>query len=397
MMRDETESRTEPLGARPGAGKIVAVTGAGGFIGGRVVALLRQQTGVAHVRAYARRPNGSGCETLRLDDAKAVERALSGCHALVHCAFDFHDMTANVRIIRVLGPICAALGVRLVLLSSAAVYEPFPDGLFDEMAPSEPVGIPYSDTKISIEQEVIHQSRTGGLDVVILQPTLVYGPHCRQWTDTPARELLTGRVVLPDGGRGICNAVYVDDVAAAALAAIGANVASGERFIVSGADTVTWSGFFLALKAALGTGTVSVMPPSPAAPGRLRPARAPAVSPARTLMLRVAARVIGPRTRSKLKFALRKMRAGGKEIVHVPEGAKFDLYRSIGIASTAKARRLLGWEPRITFDQGMEQTGDYLRSAFAREIARVRQRVRHPAGIAPVPPETKTAPAEIVS
>jgi len=359
--------------ANAGAGKVVAVTGASGFIGGRIVSLLRQTGGHDVVRAYGRRASNSGLNVLRLEELAAVDRALSGCHALVHCAFDFHDMAANLRMIRVLGPACAANGVRLILLSTAAVYEPFPDDVFDETALAEPTGVAYSDTKIGIEQELIQQSRTLGLDVVILQPTLVYGPHCRQWTDTPVRELLTGRVVLPQDGQGICNAVYVDDVCAAAIAAVNADIPSGERFIVSGPRPVTWVHFYSALRAALGTGTISCMPPAVFA-RRAQPSRHPNGSRWTIRLKRLATQMLGAETMAKLKFGLQRLRAGGGELVHAPHGAKLDLFSSRGVASTIKASRVLDWEPRVEFEEGMGRTTEYVRSAFAAQIARARRR-----------------------
>jgi nucleoside-diphosphate-sugar epimerase len=373
-MRDPVEDSVTVLGAGLGPGKIVAVTGAAGFIGGRIVELLRQRPGRdrVEVRAYTRRRSRPGLQTLRLEDVTSVGRALLGCGVLIHCAFDFHNMAANLRIAHVLGPICAARGVRLILLSSAAIYEPFPEGVFDETAPIETVNVPYSDTKISIEEAFIEQSHTLGLDVVILQPTCVYGPHGRQWTDAPARELLTGRVVLPNEGRGICNAVYVDDVCAATIAAIDADIESGGRFIVSGPRAITWNDFFLGLKTALGTGTVSAMSPD----SRVEPSRVPATSPGKTMLLRMAARMMQPSARLRIKFALQRLRAGGREIVHIPKGAKFHLYASTGIASTTKAHRLLGWEPQIGFDQGMALTAAYLQSAFATDITRAQRRGR---------------------
>ena len=48
-----------------------------------------------------------------------------------------------------------------------------------------------------------------GLPATILQPTIVYGPFSRPWTDGPADMLRFGTVMLADAGKGICNAVYV--------------------------------------------------------------------------------------------------------------------------------------------------------------------------------------------
>jgi nucleoside-diphosphate-sugar epimerase len=57
-------------------------------------------------------------------------------------------------------------------------------------------------------------------------------------------ELQSGRMILVDQGRGICNAVYVDDAVSALLLAATSTRAPGERFLISGAEHPTWADFF---------------------------------------------------------------------------------------------------------------------------------------------------------
>src|SRR4029450_2339418 len=52
------------------------------------------------------------------------------------------------------------------------------------------------------------------------------------------------RMTLVDEGRGICNAVYVDDVVSALLLAAVSVRAPGERFLISGPEHPTWAEFF---------------------------------------------------------------------------------------------------------------------------------------------------------
>jgi nucleoside-diphosphate-sugar epimerase len=51
-------------------------------------------------------------------------------------------------------------------------------------------------------------------------------------------------MTLVDQGRGVCNAVYVDDVVSALLLAAASSRAPGERFLISGAEHPTWAEFF---------------------------------------------------------------------------------------------------------------------------------------------------------
>ena len=60
----------------------------------------------------------------------------------------------------------------------------------------------------------------------------------------PVRLLLTGTVILPGQGDGLCNAVHVDDVCQALLLAAVVPAAQGRRYFVSAAAPVTWLAFF---------------------------------------------------------------------------------------------------------------------------------------------------------
>jgi nucleoside-diphosphate-sugar epimerase len=51
-------------------------------------------------------------------------------------------------------------------------------------------------------------------------------------------------VILVDGGSGLCNAVYVDDVVEALLLAAGTDAAAGEEFLIAADEPVTWKEFY---------------------------------------------------------------------------------------------------------------------------------------------------------
>ena len=91
-------------------------------------------------------------------------------------------------------------------------------------------GREYSDAKAAAEAVVMAAAKRGILSAVTLRPTIVYGPFSsrprssttRGWGDQ-----------LVDGGRGLCNAVYVDDVCDAIMAALYRDDAFGEVFLVT--------------------------------------------------------------------------------------------------------------------------------------------------------------------
>ena len=58
-----------------------------------------------------------------------------------------------------------------------------------------------------------------GLSVAVVQPTVVYGPFGTTFTIKPLQKMKSGRVILVNGGDGLANLVYVDDVVSGMLVA----------------------------------------------------------------------------------------------------------------------------------------------------------------------------------
>jgi nucleoside-diphosphate-sugar epimerase len=169
---------------------------------------------------------------------------LKGCNVVFHCAYDWVNPSANLQGVNNLIDACLSNGARLVHVSTFAIYEPFPDQRLTEDTPVKRGGSAYSDNKLEIEKEIFEAIRSRGLNAVILMPTIVYGANGGTWTLGPIRLLLTGTVILPSAGDGLCNAVHVDDVCQALLLAAVTPAAQGRRYFVSAAAPVTWRAFF---------------------------------------------------------------------------------------------------------------------------------------------------------
>ncbi len=147
---------------------------------------------------------------------------------------------------------------RLVHLSTFSVYGPLRGEMLDETAARRPGADPYGAGKLAGENEMLRHAREQGAPIVILQPTVVYGPFAG-WTLGPIQQLRSGTVVLPDEGRGICNAVYLDDVVQAILRATVVPDIEGEVFLVSGDPVPTWKDFYGAYEAMLGFTSTQAM------------------------------------------------------------------------------------------------------------------------------------------
>ncbi len=233
----------------------VAVTGASGFIGGCFVARGSQ---FAEIRAIGRRglaaktPGNVRVRECALDDVARLTAALAGCDALVHLAYAQEDERFNRRALGALLTAAAQAGVgRVVLVSTVSVYDAEHRGPLIEEDAGARTYDDYSVVKRRLEQEFERQVAKKGLSGVVLQPTVVYG-WPSGWTCNAA-EIAKHRIArLPAAGRRLCNAVYVDDVAAALRCAVAVPAAAigkegpAPRFLISGPGAVTWAEFYSA-------------------------------------------------------------------------------------------------------------------------------------------------------
>lgn len=359
----------------------IGITGANGFVGARVSEMLAASG--TQLKLIARRASDTQNHlVVDLRDPVAVRAIVMGCDAVVHCAFDFQDLEANLPIASVLADQCALLGVRLVHVSTAAVHEPFPVGELDESHAAAGGGSDYKKIKTAIEHCLIGAVRRASarLDLVILQPTVVYGPYGRAWTDSPVRELLTGKVVLPNNGDGLCNAVYIDDVCQAVIAALAVPIPSGERFLVSGPAPVLWRDFYAAYRDMLGIDGLELRPAAQNTPCHEEPGENEAShpNPRLTQLKSMIVRTLGTRRVTRLGIlsgSVRSLILG--DTVHIPTGAKLALLAAQCHIRTDKARRLLGYEPRFSLERGMAMTAPYVQSAYGRMARLKRKRSRN--------------------
>ncbi len=228
---------------------IVALTGASGGIGR---GLLERLAGRFHVRVLFRSESPAaaaakeaGCDIVIGDLANeaALRMLVADAEIVFHCAAAVthglqHAREVNVEGTRRLAKLAAEAGCRrFVHFSSIAVYlasqprEQYDEGVVLTQSPRLD---PYSRTKLQGEIAVREACKGTELAWTILRPTCVYGPGIDSWTMMPLNAIRKGMPIHLGRGDGMLNAVYVDDVAGAAIAAATCERAAGRIYNVGG-------------------------------------------------------------------------------------------------------------------------------------------------------------------
>jgi len=330
------------------------VTGASGFVGARVVDRLRGAG--APARALTRRRHGAatdGSIEWHLGDITRLESlhaALEGCDVVFHCAWGGEALD-DARRVNVEGTwhlmqAAAAAGVRRVVhLSTMAVHGNHLPAVLTEDSPMIIEGDPYGVSKGEGERLALEVGARLGLEVVVLRPTLVYGPAAPLWVVSYYERVLREEVALIDGGVGLANLVFVEDLVDAVLAAATAPLAAGAVCLISGERPASWAdylGYFA---------TMCGKPLPPSVP------------------------LWQARLQDRLLFPYRKLTSRTARVRDID----LRLMSQRTTVSIDRARERLGWAPRTPLRAGMEACADWLaREGYLPRRSRIQSVVPSP-------------------
>jgi nucleoside-diphosphate-sugar epimerase len=372
------------------------ITGATGFIGGRVCERL-VQAGATNIRALVHSPHHAAriarlpielCPGSLLDPA-SLAGATRDRTMIVHCglgqARGIYKGTENL-----LRAAEQASVRKFVHMSTAAVYgETPPPGTETENAPLRRTGDAYCDNKARAEGIVLQYARRG-LPVAILRPSIVYGPYSA-WNTRLIPDLRDGRIVLIDGGSGACNTTFVDNLIDAIFLSLENDRANGQVFFITDGEQVTWGDFIrvharmMGLDAALpeisstqvheyyGRRAGMVIGSIKAAGSMVRSKEF------RKLLLQipVCERALKSawqwleslpeekRQRIRGRVGVPRAKAALSGPTLIPDEVTFKTQTGSVFFSINKARELLGYSPRINFREGMLRVEQWLRFANA--------------------------------
>jgi nucleoside-diphosphate-sugar epimerase len=355
-------------------GKTVLITGATGFVGGRLAERLVLEEG-AHVRVLVRNWTKAvwisrlACDLIQGDvlDKDSIKEAVKGCDVVFHCASGPAQnmggyMKTNVEGTHNILNACKEYRTeRIVYLSSVAVHGPnLPPGA-DESSPYKIQGRDYSDSKIRTEQFLMEYYREKQMPIVILRPTFIWGPRSRLFTMQQLYAMKNGTFSFIDNGEGTCNVVYVDNLVDVMLLAGIKDEAVGEAFLVTDGLSITWADFFKYYADLLGI------------------QHFPSIN-SRSLILRFACRQVDmlrdllERLKGNPAPLWRKVvRRSARELLTVLEKrycSYWDLekFARKGKININKARKLLGYHPRYGLEEGMKDTLAWVRDQIGEEL-----------------------------
>lgn len=316
------------------------ITGATGFIGGYVakacLARGRAVCTIARPTSDTAELEKQGVTVYRGDlrDANVVRQAMEDVEVVVHCAAkvghwgplaDFRAV--NVEGVRNLLETSKGRALsRFVHVSTLGVYPARHHYATDETVPAYFAHRDsYSQSKAEAEQVALAAYRDFGVPVVILRPGFVYGPGDRNVMPKIIDALRQGSVRLPGGGRAALNTIYIRNLVDAIFLAIDSQEAVGQIYNLTDGEYVSKEKFIHAVADAMGLPHPHLKPP-------FWLAKLVARSCEGWARLRGASEA--PRfNMTSLKFL----------------GMNLDF-------SIDKAKRELGYRPRVSFDDAIAET-----------------------------------------
>jgi nucleoside-diphosphate-sugar epimerase len=320
----------------------VLVSGANGFVGSTLCRKLagRGDTVRGLVRATGDLSLLEGVPVERvvgsLDDPASLEAATRGTEIVYHAAAAVTDWgplvyfrRVNVEGTRNLLEAAVANSVRrFVHVSTVAVHSFIDAQEMDEQSPQLPTPFPYCQTKREAEALVLDYHRQGKIAVTIVRPGDVYGPGDRVTLLNLAGLLEAGWLSYVGGGRKMGAFVYVENLADGLILAGTVERAAGEAYVITDGVKMTWREYFERLTTALGV-------------ARPRASVHPALAYAAATLLEATYRILRLPGRPPITRYL---------VAHLRSDFHF---------SIARARRELGYEPRVGVDEAIRRTAEW--------------------------------------
>ncbi len=314
--------------------KKVFITGAAGFIGKSLMDRYKAMGWKAVGIDFNADPD-QGIYSGNLLQPEGWQEHLKGCDLVIHTAALVSNTVdwdqaweVNVKGTRQVLDAAIKAGVkRFMHLSSVAAYGFDFEGCANEEAPLKPIGNVYVDSKIASEHAVLQAHAAGCIDCTVIRPTDVYGPGSRPWVTIPVESIRDNKFILPAHGQGRFSPVYIDNLIDGMVLAAEHEAGKGQIFNIGDGVDLTASEFFSHYYQFLGIH-----------------------KPVKTLSLFLAKGLA-----SVIQW-LARLTGKASEI----GPGTMDMLSRTGCYDISKARQLIGYQPTIDLEAGMERTRAWL-------------------------------------
>jgi 2-alkyl-3-oxoalkanoate reductase len=225
----------------------VCVTGGTGFTGaalvqrlldmGHEVVALDKQPGIAMESLKA---NGAQILLGSVTDEAIVRQSVAGCEVVFHLAAAFRELDVpdsvykdvNVAGTRIVAQAALEAGARkLVYCSTQGVHGHIENPPGDETSPIEPADY-YQQTKYEGELE-LPPFAAKGLEYTIIRPTAIYGPGDPGRFVMIYRRVKKGTFPMFGSGQTYYHPVYIDNLVDAFILVMAPGVGAGQAYIIA--------------------------------------------------------------------------------------------------------------------------------------------------------------------
>lgn len=313
----------------------VLVTGATGFVGSRLSELLSIKenadvTGIGRNldRVSHLEKQGVILRTVDLLDTDALKKVVEDKDIIFHTAavMDADPDAAqlvNIEATENLVKLAGEAGVaRFVHISTVGVYDMKNKNEVDESTPlalEHPATYPR--TKAEAEIRAQNMAEKFELELSIVRPSMIYGPGHGIWSEGMFKNILAGKPVFLGDGSAHFNPIYIDDVIDALILCAKHPKAAGEAFNIS-ASITTWREFMSHY-------------------GELCDQKPKGLPLIVARLMALANKIPGINTPIDQGF--------------------IEMANSYKQFPTQKASRLIGWEPEVTLEEGLNRTTQWLK------------------------------------
>lgn len=319
-------------------GLSVLVTGATGYLGSRVCEILATSE-KAKVKGIGRNLDrvaflrDSGVELISADiqNENDMRSLLVDVNVVIHCAVVFNvdpetaqkiNVDATESLVRLSGE---AKVSRFVHVSTVGACDMRNLDTVDESAPlAVNHSSLYPSTKAQAEVRAREAAEKYGVELSIVRPSMIFGPGHGLWSSGMFTMVQSGKPVLLGDGSGYFNPIYLDDVVEAIKLCATHPNAVGEVFNIS-AGITTW----------------------------------------REFMGHYA--TLSGKELKNVPIFVAKLMAFANKIpgVKTPIDSGFiEMATSRKVFPTTKAKEKIGWEPKVTYEDGMKRTLEWLQREF---------------------------------